>query len=267
MKNEYTIHEFAQLYGIGTDTLRYYERLGLVHPKRGANGYRLYSLNDIYRLTIIRDLRELGISTASIGEYLKELSVEHTLSLLEQEELLIANRLKELRIAQKTIRNRTNMLQTFQQEQAGIPRMITLPERPCLRLNTDIRRDEEVDFAIKKLHSNHTDLVRDIGGQAVGAEMALPEILQGNFGHYQSVFFLLPKEQRQKDFSLPEGTYASLLYRGSYRQGASYAEDLLVFVQSLGKQPLGNMLELYHIDNRYTQIEEEFTTELQIQVG
>ena len=64
MKNEYRIKELAQMYGVGTDTLRYYERLGLIRPRRGENGYRLYSLQDIYRLTIIRDLRQLdgGVS-------------------------------------------------------------------------------------------------------------------------------------------------------------------------------------------------------------
>ena len=39
MKNEYMIKELARLYGVGTDTLRYYERLGLIRPRRGENGF------------------------------------------------------------------------------------------------------------------------------------------------------------------------------------------------------------------------------------
>ncbi len=61
MKDSYTIHEIAELYNIGPDALRYYERLGLVRPRRAQNGYRIYDLNDIYRLTIIRDLRASGL--------------------------------------------------------------------------------------------------------------------------------------------------------------------------------------------------------------
>ena len=75
MKNEYMIKELARLYGVGTDTLRYYERLGLIRPRRGENGYRLYSLRDIYRLTIIRDLRQLGFSTDRISAYLDDLNI------------------------------------------------------------------------------------------------------------------------------------------------------------------------------------------------
>lgn len=89
MKNEYMIKELARLYGVGTDTLRYYERLGLIRPRRGENGYRLYSLRDIYRLTIIRDLRQLGFSTDRISAYLDDLNISNTQALLEEEQGLV----------------------------------------------------------------------------------------------------------------------------------------------------------------------------------
>ena len=34
MKDSYTIHEIAALYGVGPDALRYYEKLGLIKPRR-----------------------------------------------------------------------------------------------------------------------------------------------------------------------------------------------------------------------------------------
>ena len=43
MKDYYKINEIAKLYGIGVDSLRYYERLGILKPRRDTNGYRLYS--------------------------------------------------------------------------------------------------------------------------------------------------------------------------------------------------------------------------------
>ena len=55
MKDYYTISEISKLYGIGTDSLRYYEEAGALEPKRGKNNYRLYRLKDVYRLNIIRD--------------------------------------------------------------------------------------------------------------------------------------------------------------------------------------------------------------------
>ncbi|MCZ1269333.1 MerR family transcriptional regulator, partial [Paenibacillus tundrae] len=62
MKNDYKINEISKLYGIGVDALRYYEKLGLLVPRRDGNGYRLYSLQDMYKLNIIRDLRQLDFT-------------------------------------------------------------------------------------------------------------------------------------------------------------------------------------------------------------
>ena len=77
MKNYYKIGEISKLYGIGADSLRYYEELGVLRPKRDQNGYRLYNLKDMYKLNIIRDLRILGFSMAQIKEYLDGQHCEH----------------------------------------------------------------------------------------------------------------------------------------------------------------------------------------------
>ena len=61
MKEYYKITEVARLYGLCTDTLRYYEEQGLLHPHRSETGYRLYSIDDICNLNVIRALRELDM--------------------------------------------------------------------------------------------------------------------------------------------------------------------------------------------------------------
>ncbi len=60
MSTFYKIGEIAALYGVSTDVLRYYEELGILVPRRGSNGYRIYRTEDLWCLNIIRDLRELG---------------------------------------------------------------------------------------------------------------------------------------------------------------------------------------------------------------
>ena len=50
MKKYYKINEIAKLYNIKTDSLRYYEEVGLICPMRSKSNYRLYTLNDIYIL-------------------------------------------------------------------------------------------------------------------------------------------------------------------------------------------------------------------------
>ena len=62
MKKFFKIGEISKLYGIGVDSIRYYEEIGIIKPERSESGYRHYSIHDIWRLNVIRDLRSIGFS-------------------------------------------------------------------------------------------------------------------------------------------------------------------------------------------------------------
>lgn len=54
MEKLYSIQEVSQLLGIPKDTLRYYDRIGIVSPSREYNRYRRYSKNDLVDLMNIQ---------------------------------------------------------------------------------------------------------------------------------------------------------------------------------------------------------------------
>lgn len=62
----YVISVAAELAGMHPQTLRMYERRGLVAPRRTAGGTRLYSEADIALLGRIQDLSEQGLNLAGI---------------------------------------------------------------------------------------------------------------------------------------------------------------------------------------------------------
>lgn len=66
-----TIGKLARQAGVGIDTVRFYERAGLLpRARRADSGYRLYSASDIDRLRFIRRAKTLGFSLEEIGELL-----------------------------------------------------------------------------------------------------------------------------------------------------------------------------------------------------
>ncbi len=65
------IGEVAARAGVSADTVRYYERLGLLRPPaRGGGGYRLYSEVELRRLQLIRRAKRLGMSLDEIRSLL-----------------------------------------------------------------------------------------------------------------------------------------------------------------------------------------------------
>ncbi len=66
----YGISVAAELSGVAVQSLRLYERHGLLRPARSDGGTRRYSADDIARLRRISDLVEAGVNLAGIGRIL-----------------------------------------------------------------------------------------------------------------------------------------------------------------------------------------------------
>jgi len=67
-----TIGKVARLAGVGVETIRFYEREGLIErPPRRASGYRQYPEETIARLRFIKRAKELGFSLREIKELLE----------------------------------------------------------------------------------------------------------------------------------------------------------------------------------------------------
>jgi DNA-binding transcriptional MerR regulator len=65
------IGDFAHRAGVDVQTVRYYEREGLLEaPARTPGGYRDYGPQDVERLTFVRHCRSLGMSLADIKRLL-----------------------------------------------------------------------------------------------------------------------------------------------------------------------------------------------------
>ncbi|MGH3391828.1 MAG: MerR family transcriptional regulator [Actinomadura sp.] len=73
----YTIGELARRTGLSVKTIRFYSDSGVVPPTvRSPAGYRLYDLDALSRLDLVRTLRDLGVDLATVQRVLaREISV------------------------------------------------------------------------------------------------------------------------------------------------------------------------------------------------
>ncbi len=63
--------DLAKRANVNTETLRYYEREGLLpEPERTESGYRLYADEDVKRVQFIKRAQELGFSLKEVKELL-----------------------------------------------------------------------------------------------------------------------------------------------------------------------------------------------------
>jgi DNA-binding transcriptional MerR regulator len=100
------IAEVSERYGMSSDTLRYYERIGLIQPvNRNVSGIRDYVDVDIRRVEFIKCMRSAGLPIEVLIEYVGlvqqgDRTIEARKDILIEQRELLAARMKEM---QKTL--------------------------------------------------------------------------------------------------------------------------------------------------------------------
>ncbi len=105
MQNEerFLIGELAEQAGVNRETLRYYERRGLLTPaRRTASGYRVYDRESAARLLFIKRAQAFGFSLEEIRDLLamkpeNPQSCNHVMSMLDEKIDELAERIREMR--------------------------------------------------------------------------------------------------------------------------------------------------------------------------
>lgn len=72
MNDEILSGELAQKCGVSADTIRHYERLGLIAAVRGSNGYRRFPREAVERVLLVRRAVAIGFSLAELARILRQ---------------------------------------------------------------------------------------------------------------------------------------------------------------------------------------------------
>jgi len=98
------IGELADTVGLPSQTIRFYERRGLLpEPERGTNGYRIYDQSTLTRLRFIHTAQAAGLALAEIGSII-DLRVDgnvpctHVASLIDSKLADVRTRIKSLAV-------------------------------------------------------------------------------------------------------------------------------------------------------------------------
>lgn len=262
MRKYFKIGEISKMYHIGTDSLRYYEKIGILSPKRGENQYRLYRTEDIWRLNVIRELRELGFSMEQIGIYLKEHTVSTTRTLLEEELRMIQEKQEKLRLLKKNVKERVRMLAECGEQIMGEVRLRHLKDRRCHYINEGYRQDEEMDVLIKQLLNKNPETLYVIGSNRIGS--VIPKESAGNnrCREYSGVFMI----DEEGDTVIKGGNYLTLSYRGDCGQNYYFLPKLFNYAKEKGFRIASDVYEILWVDIHVSERVDEHITELQFRV-
>lgn len=90
---DYSTGEVAKKLGITKDSLRYYEKEGLLPPiKRDSSGHRAFSESDVEWIFLIRCLRDTDMQISKIKKYVSLLMGSGSESIFERRQILLEHK-------------------------------------------------------------------------------------------------------------------------------------------------------------------------------
>ena len=127
------IKKVSEQLGISSDTIRYYERIGLVPPiNRDKNGVRNFTDIDIQRLDFIKCMRHAGLSIESLHEYM------HLYSLNDDRTILALKRILE-----EEAEKLDERIASLQETRAYLQHKIDVYDSQLTQATNDLKLSEE----------------------------------------------------------------------------------------------------------------------------
>lgn len=274
MKRRYvlTITELAKLKNITSETLRHYDRIGLLKPDHiSESGHRYYSIRQYERLGTILELKEIGMSLKEIEEYFDNRNLDKSFAMLKKfQERFEAELIEKLQL-NEILKQKLDFIQSL----SDLPEMNTVfekefPVRYMITLGKESGDREEHAMAFTRLENYIKEKIPILASDRVGVT-ADERLLCPGTELIPAVPMLLvsPKNAEEPYLQkIPAGRYVCMYYRNGILEKYDLSfENIKDYIKAKGYKITGRILQIYKIDVTLTSDPMETVLEIQILVG
>lgn len=201
-----TISQVAELAGVSTRTLQYYDEIGLLNPSElSPSGYRLYDDEAMQTLQQILFFRELGFRLKEIKEMLEDPDFDKISTFKKQKELLLLKRNRTDRLIQLLDRlEKGEQCMSFKEFDLSdyIEALENFKNTNAGDITTHWGNTETFDLFIEKIREHEADIAK-LAIKEFGSTEKYTEAMKYNLEHFTEVMnqqlSLIPEEMKQND--------------------------------------------------------------------
>lgn len=257
-KEEYlSAGRFAALVGTTKETLFHYDEIGLFVPKRrGTNGYRYYAMDQVETFDVIGMLRELGMPLAEIRRYLEQRSPESFGKLLEQEEIVVQEKIQRLLDMQRWIREKKRFLaqsveecrEAFAQDPECPVGIRILPAQYLVTNHSETADNLAVNIKIGELYE-YCGKYGNRSSYNVGFIQKRETLEKGIYLDYRDFYLLFDRKPEKVKYTVrPEGRYLCFYYKGPWQDVEAAYRKLFAYAEKQRLQLDNCFYEEYMVD-------------------
>ena len=109
----YTVGELAKFYGVSLDTIRFYDKKGILSAQKAKNDYRSYSRADLIALDQILSLKRAGLSLNEVSNLVNDYSIEQALECCQNRIEALNGEIALLQAQKQELERYTSLLNTL----------------------------------------------------------------------------------------------------------------------------------------------------------
>lgn len=268
MKDNYlTISEFSKISEISRKALIFYDNIGLFSPEYTApNGYRYYSHEQIYIISVITLLKELGMPLSKIKSYIEKKNIQQAILLLSEQDKVINDKIRGLKNAQNMLLTKLDSLITGSRVKDYQPHIVTQDEQPLYisrsfhMSKSDIPDEIWVNYYMEC--KRHDILFGFPEGFLVNKEMLLarkPDTASNIIFHVNDRSF--------SNGTMPKGRYLTAYGHGGLEETKSIYQKLFQYIEKEHIEVAGNAYEKRLIDEIATEEKSQQLIEVKIHIA
>lgn len=269
-KEEYlSITEMAKLRNVTTETLRHYDRIGLLPPDY-INEYhvRYYSVLKYEKLGTIKELKQLGMSLSEIKAYFENRNYQSSRELLEKQNKLIQNQMKSLMCLQEKINSKISFMDSLEGNiKTGEPYVKILPQRYYIASEHKVENEIELAYEAMRLEQKIYEKEEYLPIYATARYGGIFSLEERNEKAVRVIVFIENLPETGDAIVLPEGKFLCVQMRGSFWKRKESIRLLYQVIRDENYKILKPMvIENVLVDYTITDIEEERLFEFQIPI-
>lgn len=270
MKSTYTISEIADFFNISTQTLRYYDKIGLMKPVKTdeSSGYRLYSGEQFDKLYLIRELKQLGLSLEQIKTYCETRDIRGLGRILDETSSSLERQLNELQSLKKHVDDYLRSIRLLENAHGrSICEFRPIRERYAYTVDINFQAEHLLHYIDILEESYARSSLQHVEPGHILLGIHRKELGKNNLDGYNFIGNMLKQPVSDKNVrTFPEGLYAVACHLGSYDTIFETYRKLLRYIRHHHYTITGDSLEISITDMAFTDNPEEFVTEIQIPV-
>lgn len=261
MKEYLNIGEMAKLRKVTIETLRHYDRIGLLKPDyTDRNRIRYYHVSKAEQIRTIRELQEIGLSLKEIQGYLANRTLQRSYELLLKKQEYVRRQYEFYKSLHTAITEKIEVLDEL--AGSGLRDEIcekSFPERYCILSEGPVQNDAELFYQTTQLEGVVESLegyLQIYGSQRYGTLLSAWDDTTTNHPFLFTAF-------RPGVTRIPTGQYLCVMRSGSFWEIGAEKVRLLDYAKEKGYRLSDTLLSVVQIDYTMSDTEAERLYELQ----